>query len=206
MVTQVLSLAQMFLNCGGSLYQVESDKEKLFLRELVKGTESRVQQLEYQFEKLQLNYNSLAPLLGRPHDNVEVPSVFLLGGYRASTCLSSLDAFCPRTDRLVPLCPMSSARAYAAASALNDRIYIFGGGNGSSWFHSVECYSREGNRWMTCPRLKHAKGSLAGTMLNDKIFAIGGGDGSAVFSEVEMFDPALGRWIDSVSMRQNVWC
>jgi len=59
---------------------------------------------------------------------------------------------------------------------------------------------------MTCPRLKHAKGSLAGTMLNDKIFAIGGGDGSAVFSEVEMFDPALGRWIDSVSMRQNVWC
>ncbi|KAG2595484.1 hypothetical protein PVAP13_5KG077900 [Panicum virgatum] len=182
---------------------VESDKEKLFLRELVKGTESRVQQLEYQFEKLQLNYNSLAPLLGRPHDNVEVPSVFLLGGYRASTCLSSLDAFCPRTDRLVPLCPMSSARAYAAASALNDRIYIFGGGNGSSWFHSVECYSREGNRWMTCPRLKHAKGSLAGTMLNDKIFAIGGGDGSAVFSEVEMFDPALGRWIDSVSMRQN---
>ena len=123
-------------NCGCSLYQVESDKEKLFLRELVKGTESRVQQLEYQFEKLQLNYNSLAPLLGGPHDNVEGPSVFLLGGYRGSTCLSSLDAFCPRTDILVPLCPMRSARAYAAVSALNDRIYIFGGGNGSSWFHS----------------------------------------------------------------------
>jgi len=123
-------------NCGCSLYQVESDKEKLFLRESVKDTESRVQQLEYKFEKLQLNYNSLAPLLGGPHDNVEGPSVFLLGGYRGSTCLSSLDAFCPRTDILVPLCPMRSARAYAAVSALNDRIYIFGGGNGSSWFHS----------------------------------------------------------------------
>ncbi|OEL14140.1 Kelch-like protein 17, partial [Dichanthelium oligosanthes] len=209
---------------------VESNKEKLFLRESVKDTERRVQQLECQFEKLQLNYNSLAPLLSRPHDNVEGPSIFLLGGYRGSTCLSSLDIFCPRTDRLVPLCPMSSARAYAAVAALKDHIYIFGGGDGSSWYHSgkhsnmiecqvfyisskllticmsfieVECYSRGGNRWMTCPRLKHGKGSLAGTTLNDKIFAIGGGDGSAVFSEVEMFDPALGRWIDSLSMRQN---
>uniref|UniRef100_K3XF28 DCD domain-containing protein n=1 Tax=Setaria italica TaxID=4555 RepID=K3XF28_SETIT len=182
---------------------VESDKEKLFLRESVKDAERKVQQLEYKFEKLQLNYNSLAPLVGGPYDNVEGPSIFILGGYRGSTCLSSLDAFCPRTDRLVPLCPMSSARAYAAAAALNNNIYIFGGGDGSTWYHSVEYYSRGENQWMTCPRLKHKKGSLAGTTLNDKIFAIGGGDGSVVFSEVEMFDPALGRWIDSLSMRQN---
>lgn len=118
------------------MYQVESEKEKLFLRESVKDTERRVQQLQNQFEKLQLNYNYVAPLLGRPHDNVEGPSIFLLGGYRGSTCLSSLDAFCPREDRLVPLCPMSSARAYAAVAALNDHIYIFGGGDGSSWYHS----------------------------------------------------------------------
>ncbi|CAO2204525.1 unnamed protein product [Urochloa humidicola] len=183
---------------------VESDKEKLFLKESVKDTERRVQQLECQFDKLQLNYNSLVPLLGRPYDNAEVPSIFLLGGYRGSTCLSSLDAFCPRTDRLLPLCPMSSARAYAAVAVLNDHIYIFGGGDGSSWYHSVEKYYIRGeNRWITCPRLKRKKGSLAGTTLNDKIFAIGGGDGSAVFSEVEMYDPALGRWIDSLSMRQN---
>ncbi|KAF8663003.1 hypothetical protein HU200_055591 [Digitaria exilis] len=182
---------------------IASEKEKLFLRESVKDTERRVQQLQNQFEKLQLNYNSLAPLLGTPHDNVEGPSIFLLGGYRGSTCLSSLDAFFPREDRLVPLCPMRSARAYAAVAALQDHIYIFGGGDGSSWYHSVECYNRGGNNWMACPRLRHKKGSLAGTVLNDKIFAIGGGDGSEVFSEVEMFDPALGRWIDSLSMRQN---
>lgn len=123
-------------NCGSSMHQVESDKEKLFLRESVKDTERRVQQLEYHFEKLQLNYNSLVPLLGRPYDNMEGTSVFILGGYRGSTCLSSLDAFCPRTDRLVPLCPMNSARAYAAAAALNNNIYIFGGGDGNSWYHS----------------------------------------------------------------------
>ncbi|WVZ72407.1 hypothetical protein U9M48_020873 [Paspalum notatum var. saurae] len=182
---------------------VESDKEILSLRESVKDTERRIQELEYHFEKLQSNYNSLTPLLGGPQDNVEGPSIFLIGGYRDGTCLSSLDSFCPTTDRSVPLCPMSSARAYAAAAALNDHTYVFGGENGSLWYHTVECYIRGENKWIMFPRLKHAKGSLAGATLNDKIFAIGGGDGQAVFSEVEMFDPVLGRWIDSVSMRQN---
>lgn len=181
----------------------ESDKEILFLRESMKDTGRRIQELEYQYEKLQSNYNSLVPLLGSRHDNMEGPSIILMGGYRGSTCLSSLDSFCPTTDRVVPLCSMSSARAYAAAVALKDHLYIFGGGNGSSWYHTVECYRMGSNKWIACPRLKHAKGSLAGTTLNDKIFAIGGGDGSAVFSEVEMFDPALGRWIDNVSMRQK---
>lgn len=182
---------------------VESDKEILFLRESVKGAEKRIQKLECHFEKLQSNYNSLIPLLGRPHDNMEGPSIFLIGGFRGSTCLSSLDSFCPTTDILSPLCPMSSARAYAAVAALNDNTYIFGGGNGSLWYHTVECYIRGDNKWISLPRLKHAKGSLAGAALNGKIFAIGGGDGQAVFPEVEMFDPVLGRWIDSVSMRQN---
>ncbi|XP_062193560.1 uncharacterized protein LOC133896954 [Phragmites australis] len=182
---------------------VESDQEILFLRESVKDTERRVQQLEYQIEKLQPNYNSSASLLGRSQNDVGGPSILLIGGYRGSTCLSSLDSFCPTTDRLVPLRPMSSSRAYAAVAALKDHIYVFGGGDGSSWCRTVECYTKGGNEWITCPCLKHDKGSLAGATLNDKIFAIGGGDGSTVFSEVEMFDPALGRWIDSLSMRQS---
>ncbi|KAK3163967.1 hypothetical protein QOZ80_1AG0010800 [Eleusine coracana subsp. coracana] len=181
---------------------VESDKEILFLRETVKDTRRRVQQLEYQMEKLQSTCNSSAPLLGKPHGDIEGPHIFLIGGYRGGLCLSSLETFCPTTDRLMPLRPMSSVRAYAAVAALKDHIYVFGGGDGSSWYHTVECYSRGENKWKTCPRLKHEKGSLAGATLNDKIFAIGGGDGSTVFSEVEMFDPTLGRWINSLSMRQ----
>ncbi|KAL6627375.1 hypothetical protein ACP70R_031101 [Stipagrostis hirtigluma subsp. patula] len=181
---------------------IESDQEIIFLRESVKDTERRVQQLEYQIEKLLLKCNSSVPLLDRPYD-AEGPSIFLIGGYRGSTCLSSLESFCPTTDRLVPLRPMGSARAYAAVAALKDDIYAFGGGDGSSWYHTVECYSKGKNKWIACPRLKREKGSLAGATLNGKIFAIGGGDGSTVFSEVEMFDPALGRWIDSLSMRQN---
>jgi len=40
------------------LLQVESDKEILFLRESAKDTRRRVQQLEYQMEKMQSNSNS----------------------------------------------------------------------------------------------------------------------------------------------------
>ena len=126
-------------NCGSSIYQFESDKEILFLRESMKDTGRRIQELEYHYEKLQSNYNSLVPLLGSPHDNMEGPSIFLIGGYRGSTCLSSLDSFCPKTDRVVPLCSMSSARAYAAVAALKDHLYIFGGGDGSSWYHTGKC-------------------------------------------------------------------
>lgn len=123
-------------NCGSSIYQSESDKEILFLRESMKDTGRRIQELEYQYEKLQSNYNSLVPLLGSRHDNMEGPSIILMGGYRGSTCLSSLDSFCPTTDRVVPLCSMSSARAYAATAALKDHLYIFGGGDGNSWYHT----------------------------------------------------------------------
>jgi len=66
-------------------------------------------------------------------------SIFLIGGYRGSTCLSSLDSFCPKTYRVVPLCSMRSARAYAAVAALKDHLYIFGGGDGSSWYHTGKC-------------------------------------------------------------------
>jgi hypothetical protein len=87
-------------------------------------------------ENLQSSSNSSAPLLCGPHYEVEGPHIFLIGGYRDSACLSSLETFCPTTDRLLPLRPMSTARAYGAAAALKDHIYVFGGGNGTSWYHT----------------------------------------------------------------------
>ncbi|KAL5228403.1 hypothetical protein ABZP36_016668 [Zizania latifolia] len=166
-------------------------------------TERRVHQLECQFEKLQLEHNSLAPLLGVTHNTVEGPSILLIGGHNSITWLSSLDSYCPALDILEPLRPMSSARAYAAVATLKDHVFVFGGGNGSNSFcNTVECYNRGGNNWMALPCLNHEKGSLAGATLNDKIFAIGGGDESQSFSEVEMFDPAVGKWLYSLSMQQ----
>ncbi|KAF7021257.1 hypothetical protein CFC21_034238 [Triticum aestivum] len=180
--------------------QIESDAEILVLRATVKDMERKIQELQYQYGKLQLEYS--AALLGEPRNILEGPSIFLIGGHNGITWLPSLDSFYPTADRLVPLRPMSSARSYAAVAALNDHLFVFGGGDGDSWYNTVECYNRVSNEWMACPCLKQKKGSLAGATLNGKIFAIGGGDKSRSFSEVEMFDPVLGSWIYSPSMQQ----
>ncbi|XP_024315260.1 kelch-like protein 29 isoform X3 [Brachypodium distachyon] len=180
--------------------QIESDQEILVLRKYVKNMKTKLQQLQYQHDKLQMEYSAV--LLGETRNIVEGPSIFLIGGHNGISWLPSLDSFYPTIDRLMPLRPMSSARSYTGVAALNDHIYVFGGGDGSSWYNTVECYNRVSNEWMACPRLKQKKGSLAGATLNGKIFAIGGGDGYQSLSEVEMFDPALGSWIYSPFMRQ----
>ncbi|KAB8080087.1 hypothetical protein EE612_000432 [Oryza sativa] len=181
--------------------KVDSDQEILLLKKLVKVMERKVEHLEQQLEK---SHSSSAPLFGVTNDDVEGPSILLTGGHNGINWLSSLDSYCPATDILETLMPMSSARAYAAVATLKDHVFIFGGWNGirSLWYNTVECYNRGANKWIGLPCLNHEKGHLAGATLNGKIFAIGGGDGSQSFSEVEMFDPAVGKWIYSLSMQQ----
>ncbi|KAF8642832.1 hypothetical protein HU200_067045 [Digitaria exilis] len=172
-----------------------SDQDIIFLREVVKDSGRKVQQLEYLVDELQFKFDSSLSHLGSMCNTLAKPSIFLIGGYNGVTWLSSLDSFCPEKDTLVGLTPMSYPRSYASAAALDGHIFAFGGGDGMSWYNTVECYSSRNNEWTECPSLNRKKGSLAGISLNSKIYAIGGGDGNETFSEVEMFDPYLGKWI-----------
>lgn len=181
--------------------QKGSDQDLLFLREVVKDSGRKVQQLEYLVDELQFRFDSSLSLPGSMHNTLAKPSIFLIGGYNGVTWLSSLDSFSPEKDTMVGLTPMSFARSYASAAALDGHIFAFGGGGGkSSWYNTVECYSSRNNEWIECPLLNRKKGSLAGISLNSKIYAIGGGDGNETFSEVEMFDPYLGKWLCGPSM------
>ncbi|XP_062232454.1 uncharacterized protein LOC133929685 [Phragmites australis] len=177
-----------------------SDQDILFLREVVKDSGRKVQQLEYLVDELQFKFDSSLSLLGSMCNNIGKPSIFLIGGYNGVTWLSSLDSFSPEKDIMVGLTPMGYARSYASAAPLDGHIFAFGGGDGMSWYNTVECYSSRNNEWMECPSLNRKKGSLAGISLNSKIYAIGGGDENETYSEVEMFDPYLGKWICSPSM------
>ncbi|CAN6358659.1 unnamed protein product [Urochloa humidicola] len=179
---------------------IGSDQEVLSLREVVKDSGRKVQQLEYLVDELQFKFDSSLSHLGSMCNTLAKPSIFLIGGYNGVTWLSSLDSFSPEKDILVGLTPMSSPRSYASAAALDGHIFTFGGGDGMSWYNTVECYSSRNNEWTECPSLNRKKGSLAGICLNEKIYAIGGGDGNETYSEVEMFDPYLGKWICSPSM------
>uniref|UniRef100_A0ACD5W2N8 Uncharacterized protein n=1 Tax=Avena sativa TaxID=4498 RepID=A0ACD5W2N8_AVESA len=180
--------------------QIKSDEEIISLKEVVKDSGRKVQQLEYRIDELQFKFDSSLSLQGSMCDSLDIPSIFLIGGYNGVTWLSSLDSFSPKKDILVPLTSMSSARSYASVAAMEGCVFVFGGGDGSSWYNTVECYNTRSNEWMICPCLNHEKGSLAGVSLNGKIYAMGGGDGTQTYSEVEMFDPFLGKWICSPSM------
>ncbi|KAM0888724.1 hypothetical protein ACQ4PT_028152 [Festuca glaucescens] len=180
--------------------QIKSDEEIISLKEVVKDSGRKVQQLEYRIDELQFKFDSSLSLQGSMCDSLDIPSIFLIGGYNGVTWLSSLDSFSPKKDILVPLTSMGSPRSYASVAAMEGCVFVFGGGDGSSWYNTVECYNTRSNEWMICPCLNHEKGSLAGVSLNGKIYAMGGGDGTQTYSEVEMFDPFLGKWICSPSM------
>ena len=79
--------------------QKGSDQDILFLREVVKDSGRKVQQLEYLVDELQFRFDSSLPLLG----STSKPSIFLIGGYNGVTWLPSLDSFlkgsrCPRGE------------------------------------------------------------------------------------------------------------
>ncbi|RLM97744.1 gigaxonin-like [Panicum miliaceum] len=169
---------------------IGSDQEILSLREVVKDSGRKVQQLEYLVDELQFKFDSSLSHLGSMCNTLAKPSVFLIGGYNGVTWLSSLESFSPET--LVGLTPMSSPRSYASAAALDGHIFAFGGGDGMSWYNTVECYSSRNNEWMECPSLNRKKGSLAGICLNE--YAMGGYDGDKMVSSIEIFDPRLNTW------------
>uniref|UniRef100_J3M4A1 DCD domain-containing protein n=2 Tax=Oryza brachyantha TaxID=4533 RepID=J3M4A1_ORYBR len=183
--------------------QTKSQEEILSLSEVVKDSGTKLQQLEYCIDELQFKLDSSLSLVSNACNTLDKPSIFLMGGYNGVSWLSSLDAFAPEKDILVPLTPLSSARSYASVAQLEGCIFIFGGGQDNLWYNTVECYNTMNNEWMVCPCLNHEKGSLAGVSLHGKIYAIGGGDGTITYSDVEMFDTFLGKWICSPSMMNS---
>jgi len=113
-----------------------SDQDILFLREVVKDSGRKVQQLEYLVDELQFKLDSSLSHLGSMCNNLSKPSIFVVGGYNSVTWLSSLDSFSLEKDILVGLTPMSSPRSYASAVALDGHIFAFGGGDGMSWYNT----------------------------------------------------------------------
>ncbi|PKU65207.1 uncharacterized protein LOC110101179 [Dendrobium catenatum] len=186
--------------------QVESDREILYLRDLIRNSGQKVLKLNARLKDLEsklgtsmlLDDGHKVEFVGQHIGSDDV--IYLIGGSNGSALLSALDSFSPSLDILTPLKSMSSARSYVSSVALNGDIYALGGGDENSWYNIVEHYSQKHDEWTSCPPMIHEKGCLAGAALNGKIYAIGGGNRLEFFSDVEMFDPALGRWISWYSM------
>jgi hypothetical protein len=126
----------MYSHDGPVIFQIKSDEEIISLKEVVKDSGRKVQQLEYRIDELQFKFDSSLSLQGSMCDSLDTPSIFLIGGYNGVTWLSSLDSFSPKKDILVPLTSMGSPRSYASVAAMEGCVFVFGGGDGSSWYNT----------------------------------------------------------------------
>ncbi|XP_035816052.1 uncharacterized protein [Zea mays] len=191
--------------------QKGSDQDLLFLREVVKDSGRKVQQLEYLVDELQFRFDSSLSLPGSMHNTLAKPSIFLIGGYNGVTWLSSLDSFSPEKDTMVGLTPMSFARSYASAAALDGHIFAFGGGGGkSSWYNTVAKHLKGLNSLDTnmLPYSQYMlqRFALAVAELNGTIYATGGYDGSMYLQSAERYDQREGVWVRLRSMNTKRGC
>ncbi|CAA6661842.1 unnamed protein product [Spirodela intermedia] len=183
--------------------QVESEKEVQGLRKVARECCRAAQGLAKHAKELESKLGSSMSPAGESSKKSSVDFrltseelVYIIGGFDGDSWLSALDSYSLSLDLMTSLRPMSSARSYASAAALDGRLYVFGGGDGSLWYNTEATNGGISLRWF-------GEGSLAGVTLSGKVFAIGGGNGVESFSDVEMIDPILGRWIKHQSMIQK---
>lgn len=102
-----------------------------------------------------------------------------------------------------------SAREYAAAAALDGRVYLLGGqltNTGTTPGPAtalVEIYDPATDSWTSGPPLPTARMGLVAAVLDGKLYAIGGrtdGFSTSAVGTVEVFDPATQLWTTKNAM------
>ncbi len=105
----------------------------------------------------------------------------------------------PWTTRPVDPVP----REYAAATALNGKVYVMGGQRTDSGVvpgpatHLVEVFDPATNTWSAATPMPTARMGLVAEVINGKIYAIGGrtdGYSTSAVGTVEVFDPGTNLW------------
>ena len=111
----------------------------------------------------------------------------------------------PWTSRLAG----PTARQYAAAAALDGRVYVLGGQRTDSGVTpgpataAVEVYDPVANTWTEAPPMPTARMGLVAAVVNGRLYAIGGrtdGYSTSAVGTVEEFDPATQVWRSRAQM------
>ncbi|XP_026193188.1 influenza virus NS1A-binding protein homolog [Cyclospora cayetanensis] len=121
--------------------------------------------------------------------------IFALGGHSGNEHLSSVEMLDLERQQWRPSVPMKTERAYAAAGAINNKIYIYGGQNlDYKALCDVEVYDALLGAWFGVPPLSVPRRNACGTALNGLLYAIGGFDGESILASVECLDTRMKNW------------
>lgn len=126
--------------------------------------------------------------------------IFAIGGQEAPSGLGlptgSVERYDPLTQAWSPVSAMPTARAYAAAATVGDRIFVVGGGTSAAQaLDTVESYDPILDAWtseLPMPRARHRPRAAA---FGGRLVVIGGSNAQySHVARVDVFDPALGTW------------
>ena len=89
---------------------------------------------------------------------------------------------------------MPSARAFAAAAALNERIYVVGGYADGRELDTCRVYLPASDEWQSCAPMREGRGGLSLVAVGSNLFAIGGG-WENYLAYNQQYDPSQDTWL-----------
>jgi len=126
-------------------------------------------------------------------------TIYVCGGYNATTELSVVEAYIPATDTWMTKASLPYPMRLEGGGTINGTLYVAGG-----WAHfastifydSLLAYDPSTNTWSQKARMPVARGAHGTIAVNGKLYVIGGQDGELTppSSSVFEYDPALDTW------------
>ncbi|MFQ5814205.1 MAG: kelch repeat-containing protein, partial [Anaerolineae bacterium] len=124
--------------------------------------------------------------------------LYVFGGGSASGGVATTYEYDPAADTWTQKAPLPGGpRSYAAATALNGRIYVAGG-----WpdLRTFEEYDPASDTWTTKASLLRGRQSPGLVAIGGYLYAVGGGSGWSVLGTTERYYPTADTWVTVSSL------
>lgn len=126
--------------------------------------------------------------------------LYVIGGVVGTTYQTTCYEYDPVAQTWATKAPMTVARAYFDAAAVNGVVYAIGGRDGSTAdFNTNEAYTIATNTWATRTPMSVGRGGVGAGALDGRVYAIGGG-WSSYLTSVEWYNPTSNTWTTDTPM------
>lgn len=120
-----------------------------------------------------------------------MPKIYVCGGRRDGSSLSSVERFDLNTGIWEAMPPMPTARYGCAAASLDACLYIFGGHAGGPMLDSAEVFDPACGRWESLATMPTPRTGCTVAAMRGQLYVIGGFDGRQPMATVERFNPKI---------------
>jgi hypothetical protein len=143
-------------------------------------------------------------IVGAPSAAVVNGLIYVIGGYSPSGGTlytpSPNQVYDPSSNSWSVRSSPPTARSFATAQAINDKIYLIGG-HSSQLYAVNEQYDPATDKWLTMTPMLTPRAGMSSVVVGGEIFVLGGGNMAGVATGVnEVYDPIQNSWSTAASM------